>query len=94
MPVFHFRRGEYELFWRYYKGLYAFLDYCGYCLEKWEILNAVCEGVNCETRVLLKHWDFCIGNINKAWDWLQWLAPDAYEFEAGRANSYIPLLPP
>jgi len=55
MIIFHFPQYEHELFWKYYDRLHDFLAYCGYCLEKWEILNMVYERVTCETRALLEH---------------------------------------
>ena len=36
-------------------------------------LNTVYEGVNCETRALLEHWDFCARDVNEACDFLDWL---------------------
>ena len=55
MSGFHFPQYEYELFWRYYDKLLAFLAHCTYRLEKWELLDTVCESVNCETHGLLEH---------------------------------------
>jgi len=59
-------------------------------LEKWEILNTVYEGVNYETCVLLEHWNLCVRNVDKAWNFLDWLAQDTYECESSCSNSYIP----
>ena len=58
MPIFHFPQCEHELFWRSYDKLHAFLAHCDYCLEKWELLNTMYKGVNCETRAPLEHWNF------------------------------------
>jgi len=54
MRSFHFPQYKLELFWRYYDRLYAFFALRDYCLEKWELLNMVYEGVNCETLTLLE----------------------------------------
>jgi len=37
-------------------------------------------GVNCETRALLEQWNFCAKTVDKACDFLDWLAWDTYEF--------------
>jgi len=42
------------------------------------------------TCVLLEHWDFCAQNFDKAWDLLDKLARDTYEFEISCANSCTP----
>jgi len=81
MSGFHFPQYEHELFWRYYDRLHAFLAHCDYCLEKWELLDIVYEGVNCETRAPLEQWDFCAKSVDEACDFLDWLAWDMYEFE-------------
>jgi len=80
MSILHFLQYAHDLFWRYYDRLHAFLAHYGYCIEKWEILNMVYEGMNCETRALLEQWDFCDTNFDEAWDLLNWLARDTYEF--------------
>jgi len=54
MPSFHFPQYEFELFWRYYDTVHVFLAHCDYYLGKWELLDTVSEGVNCETRALLE----------------------------------------
>ena len=90
MSFSHFPQYEHELFWRYYDKLQAFLAHCDLYLEKWKILNTVYEGVNCEIRALLEYWDFRAKNIDKAWDFLDWLAQDSYEYEISCTNSYIP----
>jgi len=59
-------------------------------LEKWEILKSVYEGVNHETRAPLEYWDFNARDINKACDFLHWLAWDTYEFETTCSDSYVP----
>ena len=41
MSGFHFPQYERESFWRYYDRLHAFIAHCGYCLEKWELLDIV-----------------------------------------------------
>ena len=67
MAIFHFPQCEQELFYRYWECLHAYLAqcaFCGYLYGKWEILHVVDEGVNCETRALLEHWDFCTRNID------------------------------
>ena len=61
----YFPHYECELFWRYYDRLYAFVTRCGYCLVKQEILNAVYEGVNCETRALLEYCIFVLKMLMK-----------------------------
>jgi len=78
------------LFWIYYDRLYVFLTHCGYCLEKWELLDTIYKGVNRETRVLLEQWDFCAKTIDEACDLLDWLAKDTHEFETIYSDSYIP----
>ena len=90
MTIVHFPQYEHELFWKYYNRLHDFLAHCGYCLEKWEILNMVYEGVTCETRALLEHWDFCARNVDEAWELLEWLARDTYEFETCQFTSSTP----
>ena len=50
----------------------------------------VYEGVTCETRALLEHWDFCARNVNEAWELLEWLARDTYEFEISQFTSSTP----
>jgi len=90
MSFSHFPQYEHELFWSYYDRLHALLAHCDFHLEKWEILNAVYEGVNCETRTLLEYWNFCAKNVDKTWDFLNWLAQDTYEYEISCADSYIP----
>ena len=67
--------------WGYYDRLHALLDHCDFYLEKWDILNAVYKSVNCETRTLLEYWDFSATNVDEAWDFLDWLARDTYEYE-------------
>jgi len=66
MVVFHFLQFEHELFWRYFKHLHAFLAQCGYCVNKWEILNIVDVGVNTKIRALLEYWDFVAKNVDDA----------------------------
>jgi len=53
-------------------------------------LHVVDEGVNCETRAFFEHWDFYARNVEEAWNFLNWLAQDTYEFEISCANSYNP----
>ena len=55
-------------------------------------MSTIYNGVHYETRALLEHWNFCAKNIEEAWDLLNCLAWDTYEFEASGSNSYI--LPP
>jgi len=55
MTVFHFSQFKHELFWRYFNHLNAFLAQCGYCVDKWEMLDIVDEGVNSEISILLKY---------------------------------------
>ena len=50
-------------------------------MEKWEILGIVDEGVNSETRILLQFWDFHRLNVDDAWNLLEWVAWDSFEFE-------------
>jgi len=71
---FHFTQYEHEWFWLYYDRLHVFLAHFGYCLEKWELLDIVYDGVNCEIRTLLEHWDFCGKIIDEECDLLDWLA--------------------
>jgi len=47
MSGFHFPQYEHELFWRYNDRLHAFFARCGYCLEKWKLLNTVYMGAEC-----------------------------------------------
>ena len=89
MSGFHFPQYEHELFWRYYDRLHAFIAHYA-CLEKWELLDTVFRGVNHETRALLEPWDFCAKTIDEAFDFLDWLAWDTYEFETSCFDSYIP----
>jgi len=90
MTSFNFPQCEYELFWKYYGRLHDFLAHYGYCLEKWEILNIVYEGVTSETRALLEHWDFCVRNVDEAWELLELLARDTYKFETSHFNPSTP----
>jgi len=93
MAVFHFIRYEQELFYRYWDRLHAYLAQCascGYSYGKWEILHVVDEGVNCETRTLFEYWDLYASNVDEAWDFLNWLAQDTYDFDISCANSYNP----
>ena len=93
MAIFHFPQCEQELFYRYWDRLHAYLAQCASCgclYEKWEILHVVDEGVNCETRALFEHWDFYARNVEEAWDFLDWLARDTYEFEASCSDSCTP----
>ena len=74
MTVFHFPQYKHGLFWKYYDRLHDFLAHCNYFLEKWEILNLVYEGVTCETRALLEHWNFCARMLMKLGNYLSgWL---------------------
>ena len=94
MAIFHFFQYEEELFYSYWDGLHVYLaqcDSCGYLYRKWDILHVVDEGVNCEIRALFKYWNFYARNIDEAWDFLNWLAQDTYEFDISCANSYNPL---
>ena len=90
MSSFCFPQYEHELFWRYYDRLQAFVAHIDYCLEKWELLDAVYKGVNCETHALLEQQDFCAKSVDEACDFLDWLAWDTYEFETSCFDSYIP----
>ena len=81
MAIFHFPQYEHELFCWYLKRLNAFLAQCGYCVDKWEILGIVDEGVNSEIRILLQFWDFHGLNADDAWNLLVWVAWDSFEFE-------------
>jgi len=58
-------------------------------------LHVVDEGVNCETRALFEHWNFYAQNVEEAWDFLNWLAQDTYEFEITCADSHntLPYIP-
>jgi len=40
----------------------------------------VYEGMACETRALLEHWNFCARGVNEAWELLGWLASVTYDF--------------
>ena len=90
MTSFHFPQCEHELFSKYYDKLHDFLAHYGYCLEKWELLNIVREGVTCETHTLLGHWDFCARNVDEASELLEWLARGTYEFETSHFNPSTP----
>ena len=90
MYGFHYPQYEYELFWRYYDRLHAFIAHYGYCLEKWKMLDTVYMGVDCETCALLEQWDFCAKTVDEACDFLDWLAWDTYEFETSCFDSYMP----
>ena len=94
MAIFHFPQYEQELFYHYWDRLHAYLPQCascGYSYERWEILHVMDEGVNCETHTLFAYWDFYARNVDKAWDFLTWLAQDTHEFEISCANSNSPL---
>jgi len=56
MAIFHFPKFEYEIFWRYFERLNAFLAQYGHCVGKCEILDIIDEDVNSKTRVLLEFW--------------------------------------
>ena len=64
-----------------FKRLNAFLAKCGCCVGKWEILGIVDEGVNNEARILLQFWDFHKKNVNEAWNLLECVAWDSFEFD-------------
>jgi len=81
MTIFHFPQFEHELFCWYFKRLNVFLAQCGYCLGKWKILCIVDEGVNNEIRILLKFWNFHCKSVDEAWNLLEWVAWDSFEFE-------------
>jgi len=51
--------------------LNAFLAQCNYCGGKWEVLSIIDEGVNNETRILLKFWDFHGKSVDEAWNLLE-----------------------
>ena len=53
-------------------------------------MHVVDEGVNCETRTLFEYWDFYAKNVDEAWNFLDWLAWNTYEFETSCFDSYIP----
>jgi len=53
-------------------------------------LNTVYERVNCKIGTILEYWDFCAKNVDEAWDFLDWLAQDTYEYEISYTNSCIP----
>ena len=89
MASLHFPQYEHELFWRYYDRLHVFHAHCHYCLGQWELLDTVYKGVNHEIRALLEHWNFCAKSVDKACDFLDWLAWDLYEFETSCSDSYI-----
>jgi len=38
------------------------------------MLDTVYEGVNRETCALLEYWEFCVKNVDKVCDFLDWLA--------------------
>jgi len=70
--------------------LHAFLAHCDYCLQKLEFLDAVYKGANYEIHALLEQWHFCAKHINKACDFLHWLAWNTYEFYISCSDLYIP----
>jgi len=72
---------EYELFCWYFKRLNAFLAQCDYCVDKWEILGIIDEGVNNETRILLQFWDFHGKSVDEEWNLPEWIAWGSFEFE-------------
>jgi len=41
---------------------------------KWDILGIIDEGVNNETRILLRYWNFHCKIIDEAWPLLEWIA--------------------
>ena len=93
MAIFHFPQCEQELFYHYWDRLHAYVAQCascGYLYGKWEILHVVNEGVNSQTRALLDRWDFCARNVDEAWELLEWLAKDTYEFETSQFTSSTP----
>ena len=79
--IFHFPQYEHEVFCWYFKCLNAFLAQSEYFVGKREILGIVDEGVNSETRILLQFWDFHRLNVDDAWNLLEWVACDSFEFE-------------
>ena len=46
--------------------------------------------MNCEPRALSEHWNFSAKNVDGAWDLLDWLAGEIYEFETSCANFFSP----
>ena len=81
MAIFHFLQLEHELFCWYFKRLNAFLAQYGYFVGKWEILGIIDEGVDSETQILLQYWDFHCLNVDEAWNLLEWIAWDSFEFK-------------
>ena len=56
-------------------------------MGKWEVLNIVYGGIYYEIRTILEHWNFGARNFDEAWDLLEWLTQDIYEFETSFVNS-------
>jgi len=57
-----------------------FIVQCGYCLDKWEILNVINEAMSGETRTLLQYFGFLSKTIDEAVDLLEWVPRYTYEF--------------
>jgi len=76
MSGFHFPQYENELFRKCYDRLHAFPAHYAYCLDKWELLDTIYEGVNRETHVLLEYWGSCAKNVDEPCDFIDWLAWD------------------
>ena len=81
MAIVHFPQYEHELFCWYFQRLNAFLAQFEYYVGKWDILGIIDEGVNSEIRILLQFWDFHRLNVDDAWNLLEWVAWDSFEFE-------------
>ena len=58
-----------------------FIVQCGYCLDKWKILNVINEAMSGETRTLLQYFGFLSKTIDVASDLVDCIAMDIYEFE-------------
>jgi len=85
MGIFHLPQFEHEPFWHYLSRLN---DYHAqhFTYEKWEICNAMLEGLTPETRAILEsmcYGGLCFLDVDDIWDlfesltWHQWQSDDA-----------------
>ena len=87
MAIFHFPQFEHEPFWQYLSRFNHYhAQYMQFTYEKWEICDAVLEGITHETRATLEsmcYGGLCSLDVDDMWDlfeslaWHQWQSNDA-----------------
>jgi len=78
MAIFHFPQFEHEPFWQYLSWFNDYrTQYMHFTYEKWEICDAVLEGITHETRAILEsmcYGDLCSLDVDDMWDLFESLA--------------------